>query len=150
MTIPTSKGILIVDAEVNAVHNIREFLTYRGYSDIHCAHTMQAGKDILAATGDEIYAVILGLLLPDGFGLDMVEYLNNTHPYIIGIILTSGGGDLKMIREFYDSSTYKTLTSVFMFKPIELDKFCKDLEWTIQSVDDRRQFEVLLREYTDS
>ena len=138
MTDLMDKGILIVEDEPSSRKYLSMLLSQQGYSRIYEAGNIADCLSILSEHGEQIYLVLLDLMLPDGWGLSVMEHLVNSHDYIVGIIATTGFGNIETVRDFFQMGTDKILAMDFQPKPLSLKTlleivssfFCKKGEVT--------------------
>ena len=71
-----NKRILIVDDDVSLSKSIKEVLVSRGFKNISNAYSISEGIDIFSIS--KIDLIILDVMLPDGEGYLLAQYIRKT------------------------------------------------------------------------
>ena len=71
-----NKRILIVDDDVSLSKSIKEVLVSRGFKNISNAYSISEGIDIFSIS--KIDLIILDVMLPDGEGYLLAQYIRET------------------------------------------------------------------------
>jgi DNA-binding NtrC family response regulator len=111
--------VLIVDDEENARLNIGAFLTSRGY-DVQGVPTLGEAREVVRKGSADI--ILLDVLLPDGYGPNLLEETAHL-PLRPPIILITAHGDIDMAVE-----AMKNGAQDFLQKPIQLTELEKSIQ----------------------
>lgn len=131
-----SATILIVDDEDKFRENIRTFLSSNGYETIGAATLADARRNIQQGNAD---VILLDVLLPDGYGPDLLE---ETTKYDMRppVIVITGNGDIDMaVKAMKDGATD------FLQKPVKLDRLEEAVCRAVEIFTMRREL-MLLRQ----
>jgi len=122
--------VLIVDDEENARHNIRTFLSGRGYETIDVG-TLEDAREVIKFGRADI--ILLDVQLPDGYGPSLLEEtaLDPNRP---PIILITAYGDIEMAVEAMKNGAHD-----FLQKPIRLSRLEKSIQRAEEVVIMRRE-----------
>lgn len=132
------KGILIIDDEDNARSNISQILRSEGYLNIHQASTLAESLTLLKEKEEELYLVLLDILMPDGNGLNLMQHLLNNHDHIIGIIVITGHGSVDVAVDFFKMGSEFIVAANFNLKPIHIPILLDQIRSTIKLIDSKR------------
>ena len=125
-----SATILILDDEENFRYNTGLFLKSRGYEVIE-APTLALGKECVRQGNADI--VLLDVMLPDGYGPDLLEqtiYIPNRPP----IIVITANGDIEMAVDAMRKGAID-----FLQKPIQFTQLEKSIQRSLEIVAMRRE-----------
>jgi two-component system response regulator AtoC len=125
-----SATILILDDEENFRYNTGLFLKSRGY-DVAEAATLTEGKECVRQGIADI--VLLDVILPDGYGPDLLEqtiYIPNRPP----IIVITANGDIEMAVDAMRKGAHD-----FLQKPIQFTQLEKSIQRALEIVAMRRE-----------
>jgi two-component system response regulator AtoC len=125
-----SATILIIDDEENFRYNTGLFLKSRGY-DVAEAATLAEGKECVRQGIADI--VLLDVILPDGYGPDLLEqtiYVPNRPP----IIVITANGDIEMAVDAMRKGAHD-----FLQKPIQFTQLEKSIQRALEIVAMRRE-----------
>ncbi len=131
-----SATILIVDDEDKFRENIQTFLSSNGYETIGAATLADARRNIQQGNAD---VILLDVLLPDGYGPDLLE---ETTKYDMRppVIVITGNGDIDMaVKAMKDGATD------FLQKPVKLDRLEEAVSRAVEIFTMRREL-MLLRQ----
>ena len=123
------QNILVVDDELEVLDLLSIFLGRRGY-DVAQATTIAAAENALSH--DSFCLIILDVLLPDGLGLDFLDYARVRHPEIPIILLTGIGYDEELFRE----ATAKGAAG-YVSKLLPLDQLLMEIHRALKAVKSR-------------
>jgi len=126
--------ILVVDDEETARHNIKEFLTPRGYEVISSATLNEARENLHRGVAD---IILLDVDLPDGYGPDLLEEAADT-PLRPPIILITGYGKIEMAVDAMKNGAFD-----FIQKPIEFSQLEHSIQLAQKIVAMRRELNHL-------
>jgi two-component system, NtrC family, response regulator AtoC len=107
--------ILVVDDEENARDSLSSLLNRQGYEVIGAATMAEAREQLKRGAAD---VVLLDVMLPDGFGPDLLAESVQT-PFGPPIILITGFGDIDMAVEAMKNGAHDFLTKPIQFKQLE-------------------------------
>jgi len=133
------KGILIVEDEPNTCKNLSGILAAKGFTEVYTSGSYFECISILSEHGENIYVVLLDVQLPDGYGLDLMKHLINSHEYIVGVIVVTAYGDVDMAIEFLHSGTDQIVPAAFQQKPIRTDNLLEQINRTINLIETKRR-----------
>ena len=133
------KGILIVEDEYHTRQMLAKILSEYGFNNLYQAENVAQCLSILSEHGEQIYLVLLDIMLPDGFGLSVVEYLVNSHSYIVGIIVITGFGTIELARDFFALGTDTILAIDFQQKPLRLKTLLEQINRALKLIDTKRK-----------
>ncbi len=125
----TDLRILIVDDDIIIRDSLYEFLTVEGFKadrakDIKSAKVRLAQRD---------YALVLiDVNLPDGDGLELVEWVRSHHPSLV-LVMTAYGTIESAVRAIKLGATN------YLTKPIRDDQLREQVNQVLQSVQQNRQ-----------
>ncbi len=86
----SGKKVLLVDNDSDAVAIVDMILTHGGYECVS-AESLAESKEVIAAEGKELIAVLVDLLLPDGMGYDLISAMRgNSATQNTPVIIISG------------------------------------------------------------
>jgi two-component system response regulator AtoC len=125
-----SATILILDDEANFRLNTAMFLKSRGYEVIEAATLTQGQECVRQGNAD---VVLLDVVLPDGYGPDLLEqtlYIPNRPP----IIVITANGDIEMAVDAMRKGAID-----FLQKPIQLPQLEKSIQRSMEIVTMRRE-----------
>ena len=136
-----SATILIIDDEENFRYNTGLFLKSRGYEVVE-ASTLAEGKECVRQANADI--VLLDVMLPDGYGPDLLEqtiYIPNRPP----IIVITANGDIEMAVDAMRNGAHD-----FLAKPIQFTQLEKSIQRAQEIVAMRRELAHLRQaQYVD-
>jgi two-component system, NtrC family, response regulator AtoC len=108
-----SATVMIVDDEEKFRENIRTFLTSLGYEAIGAATVSEARVNIQQGKAD---VILLDVMLPDGYGPDLLEEITKLEMRP-PVIMITGNGDIDMaVKAMKDGAVD------FLQKPVKLDR----------------------------
>src|SRR5512146_2120109 len=107
--------ILVVDDEENARESLSSLLNRQGYEVIGAATIAEAREQLKRGAAD---VVLLDVMLPDGFGPDLLAETAH-QPFAPPIILITGFGDIEMAVEAMKNGAHDFLTKPIQFKQLE-------------------------------
>jgi two-component system, NtrC family, response regulator AtoC len=107
--------ILVVDDEENARDSLSSLLSRQGYEVIGAATMAEAREQLKRGAAD---VVLLDVMLPDGFGPDLLTETAQS-PFAPPIILITGFGDIDMAVEAMKNGAHDFLTKPIQFKQLE-------------------------------
>lgn len=136
---PLSAGILLVDDDPTYIKFTTMILRDFGYKNIFTAENGTKALSLLAAHGEEIYAVMLDLHMPEMHGLDVIRHLLNVQKVPVGITIVTGFPDMLPIRDFYGMGTDTVLTVDYVLKPFDSEFFIGEVKKTIAAVSQKRK-----------
>ncbi len=139
MTDLMDKGILIVDDDSSTREVLSMLLSQKGYSRLYEAENIAQCLSILSEHGEQIYVVLLDLMLPDGMGLSVMEHLINSHSYIVGIFVITGFGSAEHARNFFQLGTDTILAIDFQQKPLLGKGLLEQVNRTLTLIDNKRR-----------
>ncbi len=125
-----SATILIIDDEENFRYTTGLFLKSRGYEVVE-ASTLAEGKECVHQGNADI--VLLDVMLPDGYGPDLLEqttYIPNRPP----IIVITANGDIEMAVDAMRNGAHD-----FLQKPIQFTQLEKSIQRAQEIVAMRRE-----------
>lgn len=129
-----SATILIVDDEQKFRENIQTFLSSIGYEAIGAATLADARRNLQQGNAD---VVLLDVLLPDGFGPDLLEETMKFEMRPPVIVIT-GNGDIDMaVKAMRDGATD------FIQKPVDLDRLEEAVNRAVEIFTMRRELTLL-------
>ena len=128
---PLSAGILLVDDDQFYIEHTTKILRDAGYKNIFTAENGVIALSLLEARGEEIYAVMLDLHMPQMHGLDVIRHLLNVQKVPVGITIVTGYPNMMPQREFYEMGTDTVLTVDYVLKPFRVDLFLREVEKTV-------------------
>ena len=88
--------------------------------------------------------VLLDLCLSDGYGMNLMEYLANSHKYIVGIIIITGFGDADDAKRFFQLGTENIIARDFIKKPFSLTLINEKVRHTIRYIKTKRRIQSAL------
>lgn len=103
---------MVVEDDRGASRAITLLLQHKGYEPI----LAESVKDALIQLKHEPACVILDLMLPDGSGVDVLRFIR-THNLPIKVVVTTGTGDDKLIRD-----VNALRPEQYLVKPVEFAK----------------------------
>ncbi len=106
-----SGGFLIVEDEPTLARTLAR--TFGRHGPVEVVHNMEAARDKLAI-GNEWLGVVLDLILPDGYGLDLLSDIRQRHGELPVLVLT---GELN--RDVVNK--VQTLRGEYVCKPASAD-----------------------------
>lgn len=131
-----SATILIVDDEDKFRENIQTILTSNGYETIGVSTLSEARRNIHQGNAD---VILLDVLLPDGYGPDLLEE-TATIDMRPPVIVMTGNGDIDMaVKAMKDGALD------FIQKPVNLDRLEKAVNRAVEIFRMRREL-MLLRQ----
>jgi response regulator RpfG family c-di-GMP phosphodiesterase len=133
-----TEGILIIDDDEYTRICYRKLLESSGYVKIYEAKSITESISVLTEFDDEIYVVLLDLMLPDGFGLDVMEHLLNIHSYIVGIIVITGYATTESTLLFFRRGTENIIAADYLSKPTDNKALIERVERTINLIQKKR------------
>jgi DNA-binding NtrC family response regulator len=125
-----SATILIIDDEENFRYNTGLYLKSRGYEVVE-ASSLTEGKECVRQGNADI--VLLDVMLPDGYGPDLLEqtmYIPNRPP----IIVITANGDIEMAVDAMRNGAHD-----FLQKPIQFTQLEKSIQRAQEIVAMRRE-----------
>jgi len=134
-----NRGILIVDDEKGIVEIIKKVLNEEGFNNIYTAFNGVDALSQLSSCGENIYLVLLDLMMPKLSGMDVVKHLSNVHQFPIGIIIITGFGSISVVNEFYQSSKGNVIPLDFIPKPFKFDDLLTEVYRTLDAIHKKRQ-----------
>lgn len=112
--------VMIVDDDMSAQERLREMLSaYNGFKVVLEAGTVEEAKTLLSTDSPDL--LFLDVELPDGNGIDLLDFVHEYHPGMYVVVFTA----------FYkgvNSDAYKHGEDDYLLKPIvadELDKIIR-------------------------
>jgi len=130
----SEKTILIVDDDDTLLEILEDRFKKEGYSVISCRGSKEATEGI---NNHVIHAAILDLVLPDGHGFDVLEYLKELNPNCPIIILT-GHATISTAVDAIKKGAYDYLT-----KPVSFEELHRKLKQAMEMYELRRENVVL-------
>ena len=131
---PKQRGILIVDDDLGICSLLEGMLTEEGQELVLTARDGTEAVSILASRGEEIYLVLLDLVMPNLDGLGVMKHLANVHCYPVGIIVITGYASLERMRAFYETGTETVVASSFMHKPFDAKDLLIEINDTLERI----------------
>jgi two-component system, NtrC family, response regulator AtoC len=107
--------VLVVDDEENARNSLSSLLNKQGYEVIGAATMAEARQQLKIGAAD---VVLLDVMLPDGYGPDLLAETAN-QPMHPPIILITAYGEIDMAVEAMKNGAHDFLTKPIQFKQLE-------------------------------
>ncbi len=124
-----SSTILLVEDDDNLAQFMRLVLRKAGYQTIHATGIQEAIESI---TNHVPSLILLDLRLPDGTGLEILQFLKDKHPDANVPVIVTTGQNLDQL-----SLSYPVLLDCF-FKPLEINQLLATIEKAIVKSTSRR------------
>lgn len=134
---PKQRGVLIVDDDPQMIFFLEELLNkveQRNFS----ANNGTEAVSILAAKGEEIYLVLLDLMMPGMSGLGVVKHLANVHQYPVGVIIITGYASVESAVDFFNSGTDIVIPIDYIQKPFTPKEILEEIDNTLEDVHAKR------------
>ena len=126
--------ILIVDDEKNIRSSLARSLSLEGYDTVD-ADSAASGME--AVVREPVDLVLLDVRLPDGDGLQVLDWIKSRRPKL-PVIVMSGHGSIDMAME-----AIRKGAEDFIEKPLATEKILLTLSNTLQLADQQGELEVL-------
>lgn len=131
-----NKGILIVDDMAQQRQFIKDILVGDGYKTIFEAGSGTECLKTLFTHEDEIFVLILDLLMPNMDGFQVIQHVSQNHPVNTAIVvITAYIDETALEKNQVDSITGISVLT----KPIDIPRFLDAINSAITSVIQRRQ-----------
>ena len=109
-------NILIIDDDIDLCNLMKHCVSNEGFSPL-IANNKQEAYSILNNSSDEIYLVILDIMLPDGSGLELLSYIHNNWNFPVIMVTAKDSLEDKVIGLRLGADDY--LTKPFNLKELE-------------------------------
>lgn len=121
MNKPSHGRILLIDDEVDILDYLSDFIQSLGF-EVQCTSKIKEAMNIIDTQLDTFDFIVSDGLLPDGKGMEVLDYLNKKPNFVIPVfIFISGAYSLSL-----DETLGKGASEIFM-KPINLEAFKKHI-----------------------
>ncbi|MBC8554418.1 MAG: response regulator transcription factor [Candidatus Brocadiales bacterium] len=128
------RGILLVDDSCDTLEILEELLKAEGYQKIITTSGGAKAVSILASQGEEIYLVLLDILMPEMSGIDVMQHLANIHKYPVGIIVLTCLDRDETKKEIFEMGTDTVIPMEYITKPFKTSNLLWEIDTTLESI----------------
>lgn len=131
--------ILYVDDEAMALKYFERLVS--PLAPVLTASSVEAGKAVLQAQGDEIAVLVSDQRMPGAYGNELLRYARDHHPAIVRMLTTAYSELGEAIEAINSGEIYRYIT-----KPWDLESLRADLKNALELASLRSERDMLLRE----
>lgn len=132
------QGILIVDDHDLIREGIKRFLSDAGYLNVMEAPSGVQALSLMQEKGEEVYVLILDLVMPEMNGLELIQHLVNVHQFSVGVIMLTGYSSGFSKNQFFSLGNEFVHTREYFEKGGDVDRLLEEIRGTITKIEKKR------------
>ena len=128
-------NVLLVDDEILVLRMLNRAVNWEknGINKVFLARNVKEGQDILKR--EKVDIIVCDIEMPQGNGLDFIEWVSGIYPNIINIIL-SGHADFNYARNAISLGIYR-----FLLKPISFEEVEESISLAVKKISEYAAFD---------
>ncbi len=133
------KGILIVEDDDSMRKMLSTMLKKNGYELIFEANDGVEALSVMARAGEQIYVVLLDVVMPRKDGIEVFKYISNAHQHVVGVLFITGfAAVLEKAKDQINGAGSSVAATQILSKPFKLGELMNEVNSLLLLVDQKR------------